>query len=247
MAFVSQQIRVATGRVVDSLLACENTAVAADVAGAATSPPPVSVLMAGLTDAQLTGLVRDAAAARAQFEKVVTVGAGVIAKRSHRDSGYAGLSAREGHRSPVGLIQSLTGATRGEAARQVRFGQAIGEVDAAAQLLADTDSSDTNAAADTGADSGTGPTADSDTSDTDPTPAAQVLPWFEPITRAVADGVVTTTGGDALMRGLGHPSDTCDTDMLREAATELVARATNATAAGGTVSTEELGRWARAT
>jgi hypothetical protein len=217
MAFVSQQIRVATGRVVDSLLACENTAVAADVAGAV---PPLSVLMAGLTDAQLTGLVRDAAAARAQFEKVLTVGAGVIATRSHRELGYTGLASGEGHRSPVGLIQSLTGVTRGEAARQVRFGQAIGEADAVAQLLADTDSSDTNTAADTGADSGTGPTADSDTSDTDPTPAAQVLPWFEPITRAVADGVVTTAGGDALMRGLGHPSATCDTDMLREAATE---------------------------
>jgi len=223
MTLRSQQLREVTGKVADVLAVLETsheTEVSTD--------PALSSLMAELGDAALTGLLRDAAAARAQFETIITTGAGLVAKRSERELGYSGLAAREGHRSPVSLVQSLTGEGRGEAARQVRFGEAIGEADAAISL-----------AGNGGNDQADG---DQSTGVTDPDALSPVLvPWFEPITRAVTGGVLTTAGGEALMRGLGEPTAECDADVLREAALELLADAAGA-------NTDELlkrARWVR--
>lgn len=229
-----QQVREATDRVVGSLAARVSAAAAADdvseardtsdasedtgVAGVSGVPAAsIVALMTELSDAALTTLVRDAAAARAEIDTIVTIGAGLIAKRSERELGYAGLAAREGHRSPIGLVQSLTGSTRGDASRQVRLGEAIGEADAAQHLIEAAES-----AADPGADPGV------DQAGVE-APVAE-LPWFEPITCAVTSGVLTAQGGEALLRGLGQSSEACDPDVLREAALELLTDAAGANA-----------------
>lgn len=67
---------------------------------------------------EAAGLANDAA-------RLQTVLAGVLAQRSSRDLGHGGLSAVHGHASPTALIQSITGGTKADAARQVRVGTAL--------------------------------------------------------------------------------------------------------------------------
>lgn len=230
MSSTAQQIREITEPVIGALRACESQA-AASAGGDSNVAGALSLLMSSVDDEGLKRIVRDAAAARAQFEMIVAVGAGLISKRSERELGYAGLAAREGRRCAVDLVQSLTGDGRAEAARQVRFGEAMGEADAAARLAE---------IADAGA--GKNEADDADVHSTsDERSLSDQTPWFEPITRAVVAGVLTPAGGDALMRGLGTPTPTCDADVLREAAEELLTDAAGA-------NTDELlkrARWMR--
>ena len=221
MSSTSQQIREITDRVVDSLRACESQATASGDSDSSMAGA-LSLLMSAVDDESLKQIVRNAAAARAHFDMIVTVGAGLISKRSERELGYAGLAAREGRRSAVYLVQALTSEGRAEAARQVRFGEAMGEADAAAQLAesAGADKID-GAANDDGDDADARSTSDESSTSGE-------TPWFEPITRAVTAGVLTPAGGDALMRGLGAPTEGCDADVLREAAEELLTDAAGA-------------------
>ena len=189
--------------------------------------PSLVQLVTALDDDALARLMSDAARGRAEFDTIITVAAGVAAKRSERSQGQAGLAQRNGHRNAVRFVQSVTGASRGEAARQVRLGGAMGEADAAEQLLrqAPTASTDDGPAGDAAAHDGTTPETGigmdgHDATDAPKTPA--VLPWSHPVTSAVGTGVITPAAGDAIVRGLGEPSPTCGTETLRAAATELV-------------------------
>jgi hypothetical protein len=244
MVLVSQEIREAADRVADSLAAIENARAGAEaVASVAASSGPASfvstllvssslslpAVVSELDDAGLQALLVDAAAARARLDAVIAVGAGVVAKRSQRELGYDGLAARNGQRSAIRLVRSLIGSSTAEAGRQVRLGEAMGEADAARRLREDA-----AATAPIGL-----PTADgSDGAPDEDVPivdlpvaasAATVpveLPWYEPITRAVAEHRLSPEGASALLRGLGEPDDRCGTDVLSEAAEELVADAT---------------------
>src|SRR5690606_11487399 len=82
----------------------------------------VQAAVARMDDADVVAVLAAAAEAGRHLEQVRLAAAGVIAPRSPRESGHSGLAQRRGHRSPVGLVQELTGATKGEAARQVRVG-----------------------------------------------------------------------------------------------------------------------------
>jgi hypothetical protein len=186
-------------------------------------------------DAGLTGLFRDAAALRAEADALVTAVAGVVAKRSDRALGYAGLAQRDGHRTPVAMVQSITGGSRAEAARQVRFGEALGEADAAARLSGTADAHDCTE--DTH--DGTAGTHDS----TEDAPVASTIeePWYAPITVAVTAGRITAEAGAAIMRGLGQPCERVGGDALRAAADEMLAESAGLNA-------DELmkrARWAR--
>ncbi|MGN6203566.1 MAG: hypothetical protein ACTHNC_01485, partial [Humibacter sp.] len=92
-----------------------------------------------LPDAELEALLSQAASGRAEFDRVITVAAGEAAKRSHRTLGHGGLAQRRGHRTVIQLVQSLTGESKGEAARQVKVGELIGETDAAQRTSTSTD------------------------------------------------------------------------------------------------------------
>src|SRR5690606_1493433 len=60
-------------------------------------------------------------------ERMLTVGAGVIAERSRREDGHSGLAATRGHRNATSLVQSIVGGTRTDAARAVRLGETLVE------------------------------------------------------------------------------------------------------------------------
>lgn len=141
----------------------------------ASSDLPASIRSLGDDDAlkvlaEVSGLIESAERAR-------VVVAGVVAERSTRASGQSGVAQTRGHRTPVALIQSITGATRGEAAKQVRLGTAILEGEDAV------------------------PTAERDVPDAPP-PAA---PWHEPLRVALLNGTLTSAQHDAIFRGLGTP------------------------------------------
>lgn len=93
--------------------------------------------MRGLDDEEIVAGLADAAAIANCAERVLTVGAAIIAERSQRDAGHSGLAATHGHRNAVSLVQSLIGGTRADAARAVRLGGSVAEgTDAAAAASA---------------------------------------------------------------------------------------------------------------
>jgi hypothetical protein len=203
--------------------------------------PSLVQQITALDDDALSRLMSDAARGRAEFDTIITVAAGVAAKRSERSQGQAGLAQRNGHRSAVGFVQSITGSSRGEAARQVRLGGAMGEADAAEQLLLmapdgpTSRSDDSPTGDDSGADAGTGREGGDAPK---PPKASAALPWNHPVTSAVGAGVIAPASGDAIVRGLGGPSPTCDSETLRAAAVEMLDEAR-------TMHVDELFRTAR--
>lgn len=59
------------------------------------------------------------------LESVRVAASGVAGARSQREAGHSGLAQKRGHRSPVSLVQEITGTSRTEAAKQVRAGEAL--------------------------------------------------------------------------------------------------------------------------
>ncbi|MCC2033721.1 DUF222 domain-containing protein [Microbacterium allomyrinae] len=182
-----------------------------------------------------TGLVRAG-------EKVRIAAAGVAAARSTREAGHDGLAQKLGHRSPASLIQEITGATRAEAAKHVRLGEALR---AAAVIEPDDDAvADAATAADT---EGAGSTV---------VPLPE--PWHAPLGRALLAGIIGSAQHDAILRGLGNPPapadaapDDADGDADGDADAVAEAREAWSVAAEHLIveaqerTVEELGRTAR--
>ncbi len=125
--------------------------------------------------------VREAFAAVAglsrQVQKLEVVLAGVISRRSTRAAGHGGLAQTGGFRTPVQMVQEITGIPRGEAIRVVKVGEALAE----------------------GTDAATpGPTRADDA-----LPVAE--PWHRPLGAALMAGTITRAQVDAIRRGLGEP------------------------------------------
>ncbi len=200
----------------NSLAACEDSPMDA--------PPSLPTVVSRFDDDDLLTLLADAAALRAEADAIIAAGAGVVAKRSERELGYNGLAARTGHRTTTNLVRFVTGSTRSEAWRQVHLGEAMRESDAAARLL------ETDPVVDSPANVTAGTGTDEDSPEAPSEPAASAspeLPWFEPITRAVAEHRLSPDGASALLRGLGQPTEDCGAEMLREAALTLLSDAEN--------------------
>ena len=225
MAQISDQIREIALLVCDRLAGYEKTT-------PESQPLSLSLLIDQVADSDLETLLRDASAVRSEFDAIIAAGAGVVAKRSERELGYSGLAQRTGYRTPVAMVQSITGSTRTEAARQVRLGEAMGEADAATHQAIDLAPESEAALFDT---TGTG----ADPGDLEPAPTRRrEMPWYEPLTRAVQDHRLKSESVNPILRGLGEPTEHCGTDALRAAAEELLAVADGANA-------DELGRRAR--
>jgi hypothetical protein len=212
MATVAEDLWQVAQRVCDLL----NTS-AAETA-ASTSVLPV---VDRLDDDSLMSLMTATATLRARADAIMSAAAGVVAKRSDRASGYSGLAQREGHRSPVAMVQSLTGATRIEAARHVRFGEAMREARDASAADGDAINGDV----------GMSPSRDPATGD-------EPWPWFQAITAAVDAHLISPEAAAAILKGLGDPDEHCTPAMLREAATGLLADAAR-------VNVDDLARQAR--
>ena len=132
-------------------------------------------LVRAMPDEALVALIEDATTLVRGAEAVRIVAAGVVAARSVREAGHGGLAQQRGHRSPVSLIQDLTGSARGDAAKQVRLGQALAA----------------------GA-------ADFGSAFESPTTSAK-RPWHAPLDDALLHGCLTSSQYDAIHRGLGEP------------------------------------------
>ncbi|GAB3802792.1 hypothetical protein GCM10028798_20750 [Humibacter antri] len=179
--------------------------------------------VAALDDDALARLMSEAARGRSEFDTVITVAAGVAAKRSERSQGQSGLAQRYGHRDAVRFVQSITGSGHGEAARQVRLGGAMGEADAAEQVLLMRSDGSPEDDPSRGVSTSDGTDTDAGNRDSTDTPTASaMLPWNHPVTSAVGVGAITPAAGDAIVRGLVGPSETCDIETLRTAASEMV-------------------------
>ncbi|MGN6200486.1 HNH endonuclease signature motif containing protein [Humibacter sp.] len=227
-----ERLRDTTSRVC-AALTCDSADSAGenrDSSRASAEEPTLVESIDLLADEVLARLISDASRARAEFDTVLTAAAGVAAKRSERALGHSGLAQRNGHQNAVRFVQSLTGASRGEAARQVRLGGAMGEVDAAERALRTGEGPEGPLAvedAGTAADAAERDGSDGDGRDgstSNPAP----LPWNHPIITAVSAGVMSPAAGDAIARGLGEPSATCDSETMRAAAAELVEEAKSA-------------------
>ncbi|MBN9177903.1 MAG: DUF222 domain-containing protein [Microbacterium sp.] len=106
--------------------------------------------------------------------------AGVVARRSARDRGHGGLAQVEGFRTPVQMVKEITGATRGEAIRAVKVGEAL--VAGVPDL-----------------------TQDAEAAPLSPDEEVAVRPWHEPLGDALLAGRLSSAQVDAIRRGLGEP------------------------------------------
>ncbi len=178
-----------TGRIAD-LRALLGDGVTAEELPAAAS---------ALGDAEVVELVESASRLEQLAERVRIAAVGVIAARSTRAAGQAGVAQSRGHRSTVALVQEMTGATRAEAARQVRVAESLLETPAP-QMVGATAGGVFTAEAETG-------TSDGDGADRADSPAlpGSAPPWHAPLDRALLTGSLSTAQHDAIRRGLGSP------------------------------------------
>lgn len=179
--------------------------------------------MRRLDDDAIVGALAGAAAVANCAERMLTVGAGVIAERSRREDGHSGLAATRGHRNATSLVQSIVGGTRTDAARAVRLGETLVEgADAASAVdaggwaepardggeAAGSEQGDGAAGWDEfGWDSGdadAGSAAD-DENGASPDDHDARMPWHEPLRQALFEGGITPAQHDAIFRGLGQP------------------------------------------
>ena len=190
-----------------------------------------SDLVGQLSAEQVEWFTRAAAELMKLGEALVAIGAGQIARLSERELGYAGLAQRRGMRTPEALVQSITGSTRGEAAKQVRVGTAVGEAEAAERLRVANERVNAERAA-------AGGEGDGDASDDFDRTVPVEVPWHSPLSLAVSRGTLSTTAAAAITRGLGEPTDGVPGELLREAAERLLPLA-------ATTDADELARLAR--
>lgn len=78
--------------------------------------------LGSLGDETLLELVGEAALVERRARAHSAALAGEVARRSHPDFGHDGLSQARGHRTPVKLIQSITGTTARDAGQAIRVG-----------------------------------------------------------------------------------------------------------------------------
>ncbi|WP_183086435.1 DUF222 domain-containing protein [Mycetocola zhadangensis] len=132
-----------------------------------------------------------------------------------------------GDRTAVNLVQRLTGSTKTEAFRQVRLGEAMGEADAATHPVGLPPGTDGTGEPliDPEGSVEVGPNPDAPTAGVIQLRPVPVVPWHEPLTRAVRDGVIRSEAVTIIMRGLGKPEERVSVEMLRAAAEEIIADA----------------------
>ncbi|MFT4229216.1 MAG: DUF222 domain-containing protein [Microbacterium sp.] len=137
---------------------------------------PSSVLR--LSDASVRDLLSETTGLIKQVTVLQSVLAGVASARSSRERGHRGFVQQTGHRNTVEFIRDLTGATRGEATRAVKVGEAL--LDGVDDTVPQTEPGGVDA----------GPTR---------------VPWHEPLREAVLAGSLTTAQHHAIRTGLGDP------------------------------------------
>jgi hypothetical protein len=145
--------------------------------------------------------------------------------RSRPELGQQGLAQQQGFLTPADLIQDFTGSTRQDARKLIDVGRMLADTEAAdaatadqeaRRLLDEADGSD-------GADGLDTPPGLFDETAMLSEPAA--LPWFAPISRAVAAGTLSVAAAHAISSGLGDIDTVVTADTLADAVHTLLAEA----------------------
>ncbi|WP_315549732.1 DUF222 domain-containing protein [Microbacterium aurum] len=131
-----------------------------------------------LSDASVREAFTAVADLSRHVQKLEVALVGVIARRSTRAAGHAGLAQTGGFRTPVQMVQEITGIPRSEAIRVVKVGETLAEgADAEGSRVVD-----------------------------DALPGGDARrPWHEPLGAALLAGSITHAQLDAIRRGLGEP------------------------------------------
>ena len=103
----------------------QHIAVLREALGEDTAADALPAKINDLDDAVVVDVIAAASQLIRAAEKVRITASGVVAARSTRDAGHDGLAQVRGHRSPVALIQDLTGATHADAVKHVRLGESL--------------------------------------------------------------------------------------------------------------------------
>nr|WP_274637695.1 HNH endonuclease signature motif containing protein [Microbacterium bovistercoris] len=151
-------------------------------------PAQLPAAVDALADDEVVQILKTSAALATSLERVRVVAAGVVARRSSRAQGQSGLAAVDGHRSPIDMVQKISGSSRAEARRQVKLGTSLLDGDDQGELPSPPDANDQPAATDVEAGRSEGRTR-----------------WDEPLRRALLAGVITAAQHEALLWGLGEP------------------------------------------
>ena len=157
----------------------------------------VATIARPMSDEDLLSVIARTTAVIAIMEKVRIVASGVAASRSTREHGHSGLAQSNGHRTPVELVQQLTGMSRAGAAKQVRLGESVL---AAAEGYA-TDIGNADEPGGVGADGSLALAPEN--VDAGARPGA---PWHACLGGALLTGRITSDQHDAILRGLGEPA-----------------------------------------
>lgn len=197
-------------------------------------PERLPEAIAGLTDDVLERVLGGTAEAQRCADLAAVIAAGVAAQRSSRERGHGGMAAVRGHKTPVALIQAITGGTAADARRAVQVGASLLE------------------GAEAGAGAGAGGPGDSGGDGDGSGGAAPVVaeiaratPWHDPLRRARLRGTITSEQHDAIHRGMGEPPDADDEVEAAAAAEVWSIAAEQLIAEAGLVPVEELRRRAR--
>jgi hypothetical protein len=78
-----------------------------------------------LDDADIVSLVREVADARNALDVIGAAASAVVARRSTRERGQAGIAQKQGHRNGLSLLQSLTGQSKADVGRAIRAGEEL--------------------------------------------------------------------------------------------------------------------------
>jgi hypothetical protein len=156
-------------------------------------PAELAQRIADATDEAVVTMISETSAVIHASETLRIIASGVAAQRSTRTAGHSGLSQTRGHRSPVSLVQEITGTTRADAAKHVRLGEsmlatALGQADQARP-----------------ADDITSMATGADRHDDAGGDAERPAPWHAPLDRALLAGALTSAQHDVILRGLGAP------------------------------------------
>ena len=169
----------------------------------------ITQVIAALDDEAVLSLITEASAAVQAAEFIRIAAAGVAAARSGREQGHSGLAQTQGHRSPVALVQELTGSSRSDAAKHIRLGEALLAMSGSTpdESAASGESGDDVPEENVGADG---------IVDGDLLPPE--TPWHAPLGQALAQGRLTADQHDAILRGLGEPPTGREGDLDGEEA-----------------------------
>jgi len=173
-----------------------------------------SAAFEALSDAEVLAGQAQIATARRLLDTRAAWMAATIARRSRPELGDAGLAARNGFLSPEAMIQTVTGTTRGDAAKLVAVGTMMAHTDAAeelAQATLDVPGADDPETGLPGVGVGVG--------------VGVTVPWQAPIVHALTGGRLSVEAAEAIRKGLGDIDTAVTGEKLAAALDRLLGEA----------------------